>query len=73
LGKLGYTHEIPVAKRKTFSAAEISAFNELNTRWQQEMKALSTEDMGKRKAQDDFIGELKNRFRSFTLHNEVRA
>ncbi|HTF03461.1 MAG TPA: sulfotransferase [Bacteroidia bacterium] len=73
LKKLGYPLEIPFEKRKTFSAEEIAAFNELNTRWQQEMKALSTEDMNKRKAQDDFIAELKNRFRSFTLNNEVHA
>lgn len=65
LEKLGYACEIPAALRRTFTPEEISTFAQLNKQWKAEAKAISTEDMSKRKAQDEFIAQLHSRFAAY--------
>jgi hypothetical protein len=65
LEKLGYTREIPEEQLRVFSAAEISDFAQLNKKWKAEAKALSADDMSKRKAQDEFIAQLHLRFSEY--------
>lgn len=65
LAKLGYAREIPSGKLRTFSPEAIAAFGALNRQWKAEAKALSVEDMSKRKAQDDFIAQLHEKFLTY--------
>lgn len=62
LEKLGYDREIPAHELREFSANEIEMFHAENKKWQQAAKQSASEDMQKRKAQDDFIQDLRNRF-----------
>jgi hypothetical protein len=66
LEKLGYKREIAIDQLREFSEAEILDFHKLNDVWKAEAKATAVEDMGKRKAQDDFIDALKKSYKAFT-------
>lgn len=61
LEALGYERELQDEKLRVFSEEEIAGFGALNDQWKRDAKAVSVEDMSKRKLQDDFIAHLKMR------------
>jgi hypothetical protein len=64
LQKLGYALRFPESERKTFSAEEISEFNELNKKLRQGARLKQKpEDLEKRKGQESLLQRIQGRIK----------
>jgi hypothetical protein len=68
LQTLGYSLHSEVSQRRIFNSDEIKNFDQLNAALKKKAReAALNNDLEKRKSQDEFIGQLKKRYESFSL------